>query len=443
MLRDELNNKAKAVFLGVALGDALGATTEFMTPGEIRAQYKVHRKIRGGGWLGLKAGHVTDDTEMSLAIAHALVDAGQWDLPGIASNFLDWMRSKPIDIGSTVRKGIRNYMSTGELVVPRNDWDAGNGAAMRMAPVALFTLGNDKLLRRCTLEQAHLTHNHPLSDAACITLGRMTQAAMLGADRFQLHAMARELIAEYPNFKFNNYKGHASGYIVETLQTVFHYFFASASFEECLIGVVNQGGDADTTGAIAGMLAGAFYGFEGLPKAWLKKLNKAVRIEIEQVSERLVEFCPWVAEDAHIQELSGNLWEYHNQGYVVAITTNGKVSRTGKNVMARGTAKQAAERFPELPQLLGEKIAAAGNHVHELPGRLVSFPVEHTPYEVPDLKLIEQSSRELRQLADDKGWEKVIVPRPGCGGGGLSWGDVRPLLAPYFDERFRIIKAAS
>ena len=443
MLRDELDSKAKAVFLGVALGDALGATTEFMTPGEVKAKYKVHRKIRGGGWLGLKAGHVTDDTEMSLAVAHALIDAGQWDLKGIADNFLDWMRSKPIDIGSTVRKGIRTYMSQGTLEMPLNDWDAGNGAAMRMAPVALFTLGDDKLLRRCSLEQARLTHNHPLSDAACITLGRMTQAAMLGADRFQLHAMARELIAEHPNFKFNNYKGHASGYIVETLQTVFHYFFATSSFEDCLVGVVNQGGDADTTGAIAGMLAGAFYGFDALPKAWLKKLNKEVRIEIEQVTERLVDICPWVAQDAHIQELSGNLWEYYNQGYVVAITTNGKVSRSGKNVMARGTAKQAAARFPDLPQQLGELIAASGNHVHELPGHLVSFPVEHTPYEVPDLKLIEQSSRELRQLVDAKGWEKVIVPRPGCGGGGLSWGDVRPLLAPHFDERFRIIKAAS
>ena len=443
MLRDELIDKANAVFLGVALGDALGATTEFMTPGEIKAKYKVHKKLRGGGWLNIKAGHVTDDTEMSLAIAHALVDAGQWDLTGIADNFLDWMRSKPIDIGSTVRKGIRNYMSNGGLEVPRNDWDAGNGAAMRMAPVALFTLGDDKLLRRCTLEQAHLTHNHPLSDAACVTLGRMVQAAMLGADRFQLHAMARELIGEYPNFKFNNYKGYASGYIVETLQTVFHYFFGTASFEECLIGVVNQGGDADTTGAIAGMLAGAFYGYESLPKAWLKKLNKEVCTEVEQVTGRLVELCPWVANDVHIQELSGNLWEYYNQGYVVAITTNGKVARSGKNVMARGTAKQAAERFPDLPQLLGEKIVSAGNHVHELPERLVSFPVEHTPYEVPDLKLIEQSSRELRELADQKGWEKVIVPRPGCGGGGLSWGDVRPLLAPHFDERFRVIKAAS
>ncbi|HEY5674670.1 MAG TPA: ADP-ribosyl-[dinitrogen reductase] hydrolase [Malonomonas sp.] len=444
MMRDaELVKKAQAVFLGVALGDALGATTEFMTPAEIKAQFKVHQKIRGGGWLGVKPGQVTDDTEMSLAIAQALLAAGEWNLAGIADNFLGWMRNQPIDIGATVRKGIRTYMRTGELKMPVNEWDAGNGALMRMAPVVLFTLGDDRLLRRCSLEQAHLTHNHPLSDAACVSFGQMVQAAMLGADRFQLHAMARQLVAGYPSFRFNNYKGLASGYVVDTLQTVLHYFFSTGSFEECLVKVVNQGGDADTTGAIAGMLSGAFYGLDELPRRWLRKLDRDVRAEIEDSSAKLIKLSPWVARDAHIQELSGDLWEYHSQGYVVAITTNGKVSKAGRNVMARGTARQAAEHFPELPELLGGMINRSGNHVYDLGRRLVSFPVEHTPWEVPDLQLIKQSCRELRELADRNGWQQVIVPRPGCGGGGLSWGDVRPLLEPHFDERFRVISTSA
>jgi len=263
--------RARAAFLGLALGDALGATTEFMTAAEIRGRYKVHNRIRGGGWLGIKPGQVTDDTEMSLAIAHALDSAGGWDLQGIAENFLAWMRHRPIDVGATVRKGIVSFRRSGALEVPPNDWDAGNGALMRMAPVVLFTLGDELLLQRCAVEQAHLTHNHPLSDAACLCLGRMVQAALLGADRFELHRLTRELVADYPNFRFNNYRGQASGYVVDTLQTVFHYFFSTGSFEECLVGVVNQGGDADTTGAIAGMLAGAFYGSEALPVRWLRK----------------------------------------------------------------------------------------------------------------------------------------------------------------------------
>ena len=293
--RDEIINRGRAAFLGLALGDALGATTEFMTPGEIRAQYKIHKKIIGGGWLGLKPGQVTDDTEMSLAISRSLTFCGEWNLEDIARNFVNWMRSKPIDIGSTVRKGIRNYMRTGDLAVAPNDWDAGNGAAMRMAPVSLFCLGDEKLLDRCALEQAHLTHNHPLSDAACLCIGRMVQAAMLGSDRFRLHELTRELAADYPNFKFNHYDGQASGYVVETMRTVFHFLFSTDNFEECLIGIVNQGGDADTTGAIGGMIAGAFYGYDALPHRWLRKLNFETRMLIEDQAVRLVRLSPWYA----------------------------------------------------------------------------------------------------------------------------------------------------
>ncbi|OHB25218.1 MAG: ADP-ribosyl-[dinitrogen reductase] hydrolase [Desulfuromonadaceae bacterium GWC2_58_13] len=295
---DEILSRGRAAFLGLAIGDALGATTEFMNPREIQARHKVHRKICGGGWLGLKPGCVTDDTEMSVAMARAIVDAGGWNLTGIADNFVAWMRGKPIDIGSTCRKGIRNYMLNGVTESPYNEWDAGNGGVMRMLPAALFTLDDDALMQRCVVEQARLTHNHPLSDSACITVGRMIQRAMTGANRFELHAITRELIDRHPNFQFNNYKGNASGYVVDTLQTVFHYLFTTASFEECLVGVVNQGGDADTTGAIAGMIAGAFYGPDAIPDRWSRKLDDAVRQEVLDLAERLVRLSPW-----------GSLWQ--------------------------------------------------------------------------------------------------------------------------------------
>ncbi len=295
MAEDESDvmDRARAAYLGLAIGDALGATTEFMTPGEIRATYRVHRKIIGGGWLYLKPGEVTDDTEMSLALGRALLSAGSWDLKGVADNFLAWMKSKPVDIGATCRRGIRDYLLKGQMETPRNDWDAGNGAAMRMAPVALFTLGDDAEMVRCATAQAHLTHNHPLSDAACVAIGRMVQKAILGGNRFELHEITRELVAAYGSFRFNDYRGNASAYVVDTLQTVFHYLFTTGSFEECLVGVVNQGGDADTTGAIAGMIAGALYGSEAIPGRWLKKLNRTVRAEVEDQAARLVDLSPW------------------------------------------------------------------------------------------------------------------------------------------------------
>jgi len=259
-----------------------------MTPAEIRAKFGVHRKIVGGGWLHLKPGRVTDDTEMSLCLARAILNNERWDLKAIAEEFLSWMRSKPVDIGSTVRRGIRDYLLKGQLETPPNEYDAGNGAVMRMLPVALHSLGDERLLQRLVVEQAHLTHNHPLSDAACVTVGRMVQAAVLGDDRFVLHAIARSLITEHPQFRFNDYHGRASGYVVETLQTVFHFLFTTGSFEECLVGVVNQGGDADTTGAIAGMIAGAFYGEDAIPSFWLKRLDQGTREEVVAAAAKLV-----------------------------------------------------------------------------------------------------------------------------------------------------------
>jgi ADP-ribosyl-[dinitrogen reductase] hydrolase len=293
-MRDEaaILSRARGAFLGVAVGDALGATTEFMTPCEIRAKFGVHRKIVGGGWLHLKPGKVTDDTEMSLCLARVILQNGGWDLKAAAEAFLVWMRSKPVDIGSTVRRGIRDYLLKGQLQTPPNDFDAGNGAVMRMLPVALFTLGDDDSLKDLVVAQAHLTHNHPLSDAACITVGRMVQAALLGADRFALHALARQLVAQHPAFRFKDYSGRASGYVVETMQTVLHFLFTTGSFEECLVGVVNQGGDADTTGAIAGMIAGALFGEAAIPAQWLKRLDPQVLREVAAVAEELIRLSP-------------------------------------------------------------------------------------------------------------------------------------------------------
>jgi len=264
-----------------------------MTPDEIKAQFGVHRRIVGGGWLHLKPGRVTDDTEMSLCIARAILNSDTWELKTVAEEFLAWMRGKPVDMGSTVRRGIRDYLLKGQLETPPNDWDAGNGAVMRMLPVALYTLGDTQRLAELVVAQAHLTHNHPLSDAACIATGRMVQAALLGANRFALHAIARELVVQYPSFHFRDYPGQASGYVVETLQTVLHFLFTTGSFEECLVGVVNQGGDADTTGAIAGMIAGALYGEAAIPSQWLKRLDPTVARNVAEAGAALARRSPY------------------------------------------------------------------------------------------------------------------------------------------------------
>ncbi len=137
-------------------------------------------------------------------------------------------------------------------------------------------------------------------------------------------------------------------------------------------------------------------------------------------------------------EITGDIWDYAGTS-VIAITTNGSLTRGGRAIFGRGVARQAALRYPALADELGKRLAEQGNHVFDLGNRIVSFPVEETPWSLPDLRLIARSAGELRELADRSGWQRIVVPRPGCGGGGLSWQDVKPLLDACFDGRFLVI----
>lgn len=288
---DPVLDRALGAYLGLACGDALGATVEFMSPALIRRRYGVHRDMIGGGWLGLEAGQVTDDTQMSLALAQAIIDCHGWHVRTVADYFLAWMDSNPPDIGNTTRRGISRYRDSGELFgEPRHD-DAGNGACMRNLPVALATLHRPADFTLWTLEQSHITHHHPLSDAATLALGRMLQALVLGADIGLCAETARELIGTHAEFGYTPYPGKASAYIVHTVQTVLHYFFNTGSFEECLIATVNQGDDADTTGALAGMLAGARYGLAAIPPRWLSSLDAGVNERIVAQTRHLLKIA--------------------------------------------------------------------------------------------------------------------------------------------------------
>lgn len=288
----ELKQRARAAFIGLAVGDALGATVEFMTVPEIVAKYGVFKEMIGGGWLHLKPGQVTDDTEMALCIARAVAKNQGWSREAIAHQFAAWLKSRPVDCGDTCRKGIRSFMLNGTLEVPYNQWDGGNGAAMRMLPAALLSLPDTELMKKYTIEQARLTHHQALSDAACICLGTLIHMILQGASKSQLRREVDGFVTRFPSFCFDPYRGLATGYVVDTMQTVFYHFFKGSSFEECLVGTVNQGADADTTGAICGMLAGAYYSMEEIPKRWLKKMDPKLLRELEEHADRLIMASP-------------------------------------------------------------------------------------------------------------------------------------------------------
>ena len=283
-----LLDRALGSFLGLAIGDALGATVEFMTAREISAHYKIHKEIIGGGWLQLRPGQVTDDTEMALALGSAIIASGGWNVRAIADAFVAWMRKPPVDIGNTCRRGITNYLCTGDLCAPLDEHSCGNGAAMRHLPSVFVSLASEAQAIQRAIEQAHITHNHPIADATTATLARMTRRLLLEGAAAPCDQIAAELVAQHPRFHFKPWPGNPSGYVVDTLQTVFDGFFNTGSFEDCLVRVVNRGGDADTTGALAGQLAGALYGAQNIPARWLNKLDPKVTAAIrEQVTKLL------------------------------------------------------------------------------------------------------------------------------------------------------------
>jgi ADP-ribosyl-[dinitrogen reductase] hydrolase len=113
-----------------------------------------------------------------------------------------------------------------------------------------------------------------------------------GQPRERLQRKVEDVVAKFPPFRFSPFRGLATAYVVDTMQTVLHHFLSTHSFEECLVATVNQGGDADTTGAIAGAIAGAFYGPAQLPEHWVRKLAPALLYEIQDLSGHLVERSP-------------------------------------------------------------------------------------------------------------------------------------------------------
>ncbi len=259
-----------------------------MTPREI------DRDLHGGGWLNLKPGHVTDDTTMALALGAAIIaDGGEVNALSCAHAFDGWMRGKPVDIGNTVRRNLIAFRRTGNPEAPLSEFDAGNGAAMRIVPVALASLGeNEEGVRAAVRAQSHVTHNNPVSDAACDLIVFSVIDFLRGEPLRQVYRRRiAPMVEAYPAFAYrhNRRRENPSGWIVETMQAVLQALLDTSTFEECLIDVVNRGGDADTTGAIAGMLAGAMYGIESIPSRWLRALDPAVSRACREQARALVE----------------------------------------------------------------------------------------------------------------------------------------------------------
>lgn|SRR5262245_43991014 len=151
-----------------------------------------------------------------------------------------------------------------------------------------------------------------------------------------------------------------------------------------------------------------------------------------------------MALDRNVQEIRGDLWEYWEDGRWIVIMTNGDTRKDGRAVMGRGTAKQAAIRFPELPVLLGDRLSVGGNKVYSFSHwHLFTFPTkQHWDDPRADLDLIETSAGLLVRLVAALHLPRVYMVRPGCGNGGLDWAQVKPVLNRHLDERFHVVDNA-
>src|SRR3990167_3962262 len=217
----------------------------------------------------------------------------------IGDAFVRWFQAKPVDIGNTCRRGILRYLHERSLSGPYNAGDGGNGALMRNLPVVLATLGDDAAFERLSIAQARLTHHHPLSDAATLGFGHLVRRLIDGASHVDSLLWIDRWIEQNPAFKFAPYRGHATAYVVDTVHTVLHFYTLHRDFEAALIATVNQGDDADTTGALIGMLAGARCGAAALPRRWLQRLQPQTVMAITDQCSGLLALSRGPAEVPH------------------------------------------------------------------------------------------------------------------------------------------------
>jgi ADP-ribosyl-[dinitrogen reductase] hydrolase len=293
-----LTDRYDGALLGLAAGDALGTTVEFRRPGT----FEPVTDIVGGGPFNLEPGQWTDDTSMALCLAESLLERGGFDPVDQLQRYVRWFRhghhsstGRCFDIGNTVRDALTRFEDTGDPWSGSTDpHAAGNGSLMRVAPIPLFFLDVPEVAIARAADSSRTTHGaHEAVDACRYYCGLMigalqglskeelvsplfTPVAALWAQQPlapKIEAIARGsfLRKEPPDIQ-------GSGYVVHSMEAALWAFARSTSFRDGALLAVNLGDDADTTGAIYGQLAGAFYGAEAIPAAWRARLARGDEI---------------------------------------------------------------------------------------------------------------------------------------------------------------------
>jgi len=292
--------------LGLAVGDALGTTLEFMPPGS----FAHIADMIGGGPFQLKPGQWTDDTSMALCLAESLVERGGFDAADQMRRYLRWLDDGQwsstgtcFDVGNTVRAALERFRRTGDPFAGSTaESSAGNGSLMRLSPVVLYFAGDPALAIRMAGESSRTTHGAAAAVDACRWFAGLLVGALRGESKDTLLAprwspvpdlwdgdAMNDAVREVADGSFlvrTPPRIRGTGYVVESLEAALWAFATTDDFRAGALAAVNLGDDADTTGAVYGQLAGAYYGADAIPLEWRDRLAR--RPEIEALAERLL-----------------------------------------------------------------------------------------------------------------------------------------------------------
>lgn len=294
-----LLDSAQGMLLGLAVGDAVGTTVEFQE----RGAFSPVTDMVGGGPFELKKGQWTDDTSMALCLAASLIERSAFDAQDQIERYLKWRtegymsaNGRCFDIGMTVQEALSRYISTGNpLAGSTAPQSAGNGSIMRLAPVVIAFHRNDEKLIKYAGESSKTTHGCEECVESCKLFAAMLKQAMLSSDKnsiikahgYQAISPGVRAIgsAAYLSKSYEEITG--SGYVIESLETALWCFANAENFKQAILLATNVGNDADTTAAICGQIAGAYYGVESIPEDWLRALT--MKREITVMALRLYE----------------------------------------------------------------------------------------------------------------------------------------------------------
>ena len=292
-------DRFRGCLLGLAVGDALGTTLEFSPPGS----FTPITDLLGGGPFELQPGEWTDDTSMAMCLAESLIERPAFDPIDQLARYVRWWRDgylssngRCFDIGGTVRAALARFERSGEPYCGATDPNsAGNGSLMRLAPVPMRYRADPLAAIERSGESSRTTHGAPSAVDACRFFGGLLAGALNGAAKADLLAERYAPVAGYwqaqplhpaiDDIARGSFKAKqppaikGTGYVVHALEAALWAFYRSDSFREGCLLAVNLGDDADTTGAIYGQLAGAYYGAAAIPIEWREKLAKRDLIE--------------------------------------------------------------------------------------------------------------------------------------------------------------------